>query len=131
MEKTEKTGYEWSLEANIRLLNLSEYDTYEGEYFIVKLTASEFYERLSKCKVKPNSQPRKTDNFLEYRMYGLVNYQLCGTIHAGIQFGHAVVDYGRSVRGVKELETIYNKSPEEIELIHEIVKIELNKRETK
>lgn len=30
---------------------------------------------------------------LKYRMYGLVNYQLSGTIHAGIQFGHAVVEY--------------------------------------
>ena len=31
---------------------------------------------------------------LEYRMYGLVNYQFSASIHAGIQFGHAVVDYG-------------------------------------
>lgn len=30
---------------------------------------------------------------LEYRMYGLVNYQLGGTIHAGIQYGHSVVEY--------------------------------------
>lgn len=29
-----------------------------------------------------------------WRMYGLVPYQLSGTIHAGIQFGHAVVEYG-------------------------------------
>ena len=27
-------------------------------------------------------------------MYGLVAYQLSGTIHAGIQYGHAVVEYG-------------------------------------
>ena len=32
-------------------------------------------------------------NNLELRMYGLVNYQLSGTIHAGIQFGHGVVEY--------------------------------------
>jgi hypothetical protein len=31
---------------------------------------------------------------LELRMYGLINYQLSGTIHAGIQYGHAVVEYG-------------------------------------
>ena len=30
---------------------------------------------------------------LKYRMYGLVNYQLSG-IQKGIQFGHAVVEYG-------------------------------------
>lgn len=34
-----------------------------------------------------------TEN-LELRMFGFVNYQLSGTIHAGIQFGHAVVEYG-------------------------------------
>lgn len=32
---------------------------------------------------------------LKYRMYGLVNYQLSGTVHAGIQFGHAVVEYAQ------------------------------------
>jgi hypothetical protein len=45
---------------------------------------------------------------LELRMYGLVAYQLSGTIHAGIQFGHAVVDYGRNIRDVNTLEKIYN-----------------------
>ena len=29
----------------------------------------------------------------KYRMYGLIAYQLGGTIHGGIQFGHAVVEY--------------------------------------
>ena len=33
------------------------------------------------------------NNNLELRMYGLVNYQLTG-IQQGIQFGHAVVEYG-------------------------------------
>lgn len=32
-------------------------------------------------------------NTRKYRMYGLVAYQLSNTIHAGIQFGHAVVEY--------------------------------------
>jgi hypothetical protein len=48
-------------------------------------------------------------NDLKYRMYGLVAYQLSGTIHAGIQFGHAVVEYGRNVNGIKPFEKIYNK----------------------
>ena len=30
---------------------------------------------------------------LRYGMYGFVPYQLGGTIHAGIQFGHGVVEY--------------------------------------
>lgn len=33
----------------------------------------------------------------KYRMYGLVAYQLCGTIHAGIQFGHAVQEYNNKI----------------------------------
>lgn len=38
------------------------------------------------------------ENTLKLRMYGLVAYQLCGTIHAGIQFGHAVVEYGNEFK---------------------------------
>ena len=30
---------------------------------------------------------------LELRMYGLIPYQLSNTIHAGIQYGHSVVEY--------------------------------------
>jgi hypothetical protein len=36
-----------------------------------------------------------TTNKRTYRMYGFVNYQLSG-IQKGIQFGHAVVEYGLS-----------------------------------
>jgi hypothetical protein len=42
-------------------------------------------------------------------MYGLVNYQLAGTVHSGIQFGHAVVEYQQTVKGLSNLEKIYNK----------------------
>lgn len=34
---------------------------------------------------------------MELRMYGLVNYQLTG-IQQGIQFGHAVVEYGQNMK---------------------------------
>jgi len=46
---------------------------------------------------------------LELRMYGLVNYQLTG-IQMGIQFSHAVVEYGQlvKVKGGDELEK-YNE----------------------
>jgi hypothetical protein len=109
MDKILKTGYEWCLDANMRLLNLGEYENYEGEYFTNRITLKEFYERIGNCTVKTNSTPRKTDLYLERRMYGLVAYQLSGTIHAGIQFGHAVVDYGRTVEGLKSHEDIYKK----------------------
>ena len=36
---------------------------------------------------------KKTKNRLEYRMYGLVPYNI-SPIQQGIQFGHAVVEYG-------------------------------------
>ena len=42
-------------------------------------------------------------------MYGLVAYQLSGTIHAGIQFGHAVVEYQQNTRDLKPQVDIYNK----------------------
>lgn len=38
---------------------------------------------------------------LEFRMYGLVNYQLSG-IQKGIQFGHAVVEYGLTIGNTEE-----------------------------
>jgi hypothetical protein len=34
---------------------------------------------------------------LEFRMYGLVAYQLSGTIHAGIQYGHALQEYNNII----------------------------------
>jgi hypothetical protein len=68
----------------------------------------EFLEALSQCKVKANSMPRKTEMYLEYRMYGLVPYNI-SPIQQGIQFGHAVVEYGQTVKGLSNLEKIYNK----------------------
>ena len=112
MEKTIlKTGYQWCLEANIRILDLSKYSDsalYEELYYKHEISAKEFYSKLEKCDVKPNSQPRKTEMYLEYRMYGLVPYNI-SPIQQGIQFGHAVVRYGRSVRGLDPFERIYNK----------------------
>ena len=51
----------------------------------------------------------RSPELLTYRMYGLVNYQLAKTIHAGIQFGHAVVEYGQYVKRHPTREKIYNK----------------------
>jgi hypothetical protein len=107
-----KTGYEWCLEANMRILNISSWDTqwalYEESYYEEKIDLKEFYRRIELCKVKPNSMPRKTEMYLEYRMYGLVPYNM-SPIQQGIQFGHAVVDYGQTVRGMGTLEKVYNK----------------------
>lgn len=108
-----KTGYDWCLSASLRLLDILEWDTKmvscEESYFTELITSEEFLRRIALCKVKPNSTPRKTDMYLEYRMYGLVNYQLAGTVHSGIQFGHAVVEYGQLVKDLPPYEKIYNK----------------------
>lgn len=105
----ECTGYIWSLEANIRILDLkSSWPDGEDGYFTKRITKEKFLENIAKCTVKPNSQPRKTEMYLEYRMYGLVPYNI-SPIQQGIQFGHAVVRYGRSVRGIEPFEKIYNK----------------------
>jgi hypothetical protein len=53
--------------------------------------------------------PRKTEMYLEYRMYGLVIYQLAGTVHSALQFGHAVVEYGQLVKDLPPYERIYDK----------------------
>jgi hypothetical protein len=109
IEKIIKTGYEWCLEANMRILDIINWGSEKEEaYFTEKITSNEFFERIASCKVKPNSMPRKTDKYLEYRMYGLVPYNI-SPIQQAIQYGHAVVRYGRAIQGDKPVETIYNK----------------------
>ncbi len=107
MEKILKTGYEWCLDANVRILDISSWDTsmafYEESYYEEKIDVQEFYRRLGLCKVKADSTPRKSEMYLERRMYGLVPYNM-SPIQQGIQFGHAVVDYGRTV--VAELDLL-------------------------
>lgn len=112
MDKILKTGYEWCLDANIRILDISiwpsEWSSFSDSYYEENIDVQEFYKRIEACNVKPNSTPRKTELYLEYRMYGLVPYNL-SPIQQGIQFGHAVVDYGRTVRDIKPYEAWYNK----------------------
>jgi hypothetical protein len=48
------------------------------------------------------------ENKLELRMYGIVPYNI-SPIQQGIQFGHAVVEYGQMIKeGKKQQEIIYN-----------------------
>lgn len=113
MNKIKKTGYEWCLEANIRLLNVHQWPEYfdgsaERCYFEQPYDKDEFLKLVVECEVKSNSQPRKTEKYLTYRMYGMVPYNI-SPIQQGIQFGHAVVDYGRTVTCVEPYNTIYKK----------------------
>lgn len=92
-----KTGYEWCVELNIRPLDLNEwpsdyYPTCESSFFERDINKDKFLELISKCTVKPNSRPRKTEHYLEYRMYGLVPYNI-SSIQSAIQYGHAVQEY--------------------------------------
>lgn len=93
-----KTAYEWCVEYNIRPLDLNEwlggyfYYSNEVSFFEELITRGKFLESISKCTVKPNSQPRKTEPYLEYRMYGLVPYNI-SSIQSSIQYGHAVQEY--------------------------------------
>lgn len=108
-----KTGYEWCLEANMRILDLNDWpqdsfnESSEEHYFKEPITRLSFLEIIKSCKVKPNSTPRKTRKFLEWRMYGFVPYNMSG-IQKGIQFGHAVVRYCRAIRGINALEDDFN-----------------------
>jgi hypothetical protein len=107
-----KTGYEWCLSGNMRILDIMSWDTdmmsHEVSYHTEKITSEEFLRRIGLCKIKANSTPRKSDMYLEYRMYGLVPYNL-SPIQQGIQFGHAVVEYQQNVKGLSPYEEIYNK----------------------
>jgi hypothetical protein len=107
IENNKQTPYQWCLDGNVRILDLQPYE--EELYFTKPINKEVFLSFLSLKKVKPNSTPRKTEMYLEYRMYGIVNYQLSGTIHAGIQYGHAVVEYQQKIRGLNGVEDIYNK----------------------
>jgi len=109
-----KTPYQWCVELNVRVLDLNEwplewYGSKEKHYFTFPtMPKDEFIEALNQCEVKQNSMPRKTSMYLEYRMYGLVPYNL-SPIQQGIQFGHAVVEYQQNTREVKPNLDIYNK----------------------
>ena len=108
-----KTGYEWCMVEKIRPLHLSQWPTQETffaeSFHSEKITYADFFERIKQCETKQNSTPRKTDMFLEYKLYGLVNYQFSGTIHAGIQNHHGGVEYQQMVRGLPPSEVLYNK----------------------
>jgi hypothetical protein len=113
-EEILKTGYEWSLEANHRLLDVTHYELNEmltggyreKDYYLIKVNKFEYMEAVENCEIKENSTPRKSEMFLEYRMYGMVPYNI-SSIQSGIQFGHAVVEYGEMVKMGDS--TIYNK----------------------
>lgn len=92
-----KSGYEWCVEFNIRPLDLNEWErelnnSSEDHFFTWQISKNLFLELISKCVVKPNSRPRKTESYLEYRMYGLVPYNI-SSIQSSIQYGHAVQEY--------------------------------------
>lgn len=107
-----KTGFEWCVLDRVRPLDLKQWETswgfYMASFYEEKISYTDYLERIRKCDLKPNSMPRKTEMFLEYRMYGLVPYNL-SPIQQGIQFGHAVVEYGQLVRGIPPFDPIYNK----------------------
>ncbi len=107
-----KTGYEWCLRDNVRLLHLAQWDSqwafFAESYYKEKITYDDFLGRLRNCEIKRNSTPRKTAMFLEYRMFGLVPYNL-SPIQQGIQYGHAVVEYQQMVKSIPQAEEVYDK----------------------
>ena len=107
-----KTGYEWCLQEKIRPIQLSQWPTewtfYTDSFYEEKINYLDFFERIGECDYKQNSMPRKTDMFLEYRMYGLVPYNL-SPIQQGIQFGQGVVEYSQNSKGIPTIEAVYDK----------------------
>jgi hypothetical protein len=101
-----KTSYDWCLDSKIRIINL--FNSEEEWYYTTPVSNEHFLDWLTVKNIKPNSTPRKTEMYLEYRMYGIVPYNISG-IQAGIQFGHAVVEYQQNSRGMANIENTYNK----------------------
>ena len=82
------TPYDWCLKYNVRPYepenwSLASNDVSFGHFHETKITEADFLYRLKKVEYKENSKPRKMEEFLELRMYGLVIYQLMG-IQKGI-----------------------------------------------
>jgi hypothetical protein len=103
------TPYEWCLNGNMRILDAFKDEDEEDWYYTTNVEKEDFMEWLSNRMVKPNSTPRKTPMYLEYRMYGIVPYNI-SPIQAGIQFGHGVVRYNIEMREMGGLEEeIYYK----------------------
>lgn len=113
-EEIKKTPYEWCLDLNIRVVDVNTwpdkwFGSSERAYFEYEYGKEAFKAALTMVKeVKPNSMPRKTENYLEYRMYGLVPYNI-SSIQSGIQFGHAVVEYQQRYKDDERLNRLYNK----------------------
>tara|TARA_R110000868_G_scaffold401649_2_gene677269 strand:- start:6487 stop:7266 length:780 start_codon:yes stop_codon:yes gene_type:complete len=111
---TMKVPYDWCLEFNVRPYEPENWglssDIYSfGHFHETMMTEEDFLSRLADVKHKTNSRPRKMDEYLELRMYGLVIYQLMG-IQQGIQFQHAVTDYQRFLGStVGEIESNFSR----------------------
>ena len=107
-----RTGYEWCVLYKVRPLNLekwpSNWSFYMDSFYEEKIEYLDYLDRIVHCDLKPNSMPRKTQMFLQYRMYGLVPYNL-SPIQQGIQFGHAVVEYSQLIKDIPPFEAIYDK----------------------
>lgn len=103
-----KTAYEWLLSFKYRVL--SPLDVFGGEdaYMLKKLTQDEFNYLIMDTKLKSNSTPRKPEKYLELRMYGFVPYNI-SEIQKGIQFGHAVVEYGMKYMNTPEYQYFANE----------------------
>jgi hypothetical protein len=86
-----KTLYEWCMLNEIRPLDIKE-KSLQDSFMLDEMTLTKFKKYLDNGKYKRNSTPRKPEEFLELRMYGLVPYNL-SPIQQGIQFNHANDDY--------------------------------------
>ena len=110
------------------LSQFSATDLLNIEYFCMKLQE---LNETSQCNcyfpitIKPKDMPIIKSTLLKVTKISSIKKYIKYTLNGNLE------TVAKAFKFLEPLETIYNKSPEEIELIHEIVKIELNKRETK
>jgi len=107
-----QSPYKWCLEHNVRPFNPEKWGEGSNEFSFghfheTMMSEEDFLNRLKDVKYKNNSRPRKMNEFLAYRMYGMVIYQLKG-IQQGIQFQHSTSRYVKNLPEETNLINTYN-----------------------
>lgn len=109
--ETLKSGFEWCLERQLVIKRVAKWPTnwafFMDSYYDEQISKTEFELRLKDCETEIGF-PIKHEMYLEYKMYGMVPYNL-SSIQKGIQYGHAVVEYQMDSKGVPPHEKIYEK----------------------
>lgn len=95
----ELTTFQWCRKNGVKIKNYEKrYDSYakKFDFYKQKIGLYDFIEIMVKYGYETDVFIVKESEFVEFRMYGMVPYNL-SPIQQGIQFGHAVVEYREKI----------------------------------